>query len=195
MQADQATVEYLPVDVYGWVIESEVLIIQWDTPEKIAHITDIVKQLTSGCSCKKGCKNKRRECYQAHHNCSVGCKCASCENPQQTDRCSDSQCTLSTVHHDLSDQSHAAQVRSSECNDMFTSQPNTLHDTSDQSHAVLSSECSMLSSQPKFTNYCDELTDIDSDDSESQSDEEVDFAQGRDKELDFGLLNSSERKT
>ena len=185
MQADQATVEYFPVDDYGWVIESEVLIIQWDTPEKIAHITDIVKQLTLGCSCKKGCKNKRCECYQAHHNCNVGCKCASCENPQQTDRCSDSQCTLSTVHHDLNDQSHAVQAGSS----------NTLHDTSDQSHAVLSSECSMLSSQPKFTNYCDELSDIDSDDSESQSDEEVDFAEGRDEELDFGLLNSSERKT
>ena len=58
MQADQATVEYLPVDDYGWVIESGVLTIQWDSPENIAHITDVVKQLTSGCSCKKAVKPK-----------------------------------------------------------------------------------------------------------------------------------------
>ena len=57
MQADQATVECWPVDDYGWVIESGVLTIQWDTPENIAHITD-VKQLTSGCSCKKAVKPK-----------------------------------------------------------------------------------------------------------------------------------------
>ena len=59
MQADQATVEYLPVDDYGWVIENGVLTIQRDSPENIAHITDVVKQLTSGCSYKKGCKTKR----------------------------------------------------------------------------------------------------------------------------------------
>ena len=95
------------------------------------------------------------------------------------------------MHHDLSDQSHAVHVLSSECNDMFTSQPNTLHDIS---HAALSSECNVLSSQPKSTYHCDESSDNDSDDSESQSDEEVDFAQGRDEELDFCLLNSSGRK-
>ena len=65
MQADQATVEYLLVDDYGWVIESGVLRIQWDTPENIAHITDVVKQLTSCYGCKNGCKTKRCKCHQA----------------------------------------------------------------------------------------------------------------------------------
>ena len=65
---------------------------------------------------------------------------------------------------------------------MFTSQPNTLHDINDQSHAALSSECNMLSSQPKITDHCDESSDNDSDDSESQSDKEVDIAQGRGEE-------------
>ena len=70
-----------------------------------------------------------------------------------------------------------------------------MHDIiSDESHAVLSSKCNMLSSQPKITGYCNEPSDSDSDDSESHSDKEVDFAQGPDEELDFGLLNSSGRK-
>ena len=70
-----------------------------------------------------------------------------------------------------------------------------MHDIiSDESHAVLSSECNMLSSQPKITGYCNESSDNASDDSESQSDEAVEFAQGPDEELDFGLINSSGRK-
>ena len=48
MQTDQATAEYLLVDDYGWVIENGVLTVQWDTPENIAHITDVEKHLTSG---------------------------------------------------------------------------------------------------------------------------------------------------
>ena len=78
---------------------------------------------------------------------------------------------------------------------MLRSQPNTVHDIiSDESDAVLSSECNMLSSQPKITGCCNESSDSDSDDSESQSDEEVDFVQSPDEELDFGLLNSSGTK-
>ena len=124
----------------------------------------------------------------------MSCECASCENTHLNDRCSHPQCTLNTVHHDLSDQSHPVHVLSSECN-MLRSQPNTVHDIiSDESHAVLSFECNMLSSQPKITGYRNESSNNDSDDSESQSDEKVEFAQGPDEELDFGLLNSSGRK-
>ena len=53
----------------------------------------------------------------------------------------------------------------------------------------------MFTSQRKITDYCDESSDNDSDDSESQSDDKVDFALGRrEEEVDFGLLTSSGSK-
>ena len=93
LQVDKSNVSHLPLDDYGWTIDNGLVKFKWDTPENIARVVNVVKQLTSGCGCKKGCKTKRCKCHQAHQICSVSCKCRSCENPHQYGECSDSLCT------------------------------------------------------------------------------------------------------
>ena len=93
LQADESNVSHLPLDDYGWTIDNGLVKFKWDTPENIARVVDVVKQLTSGCGCKKGCKTKRCKCHQAHQVCNISCKCKSCENPHQNGKCSDSLCT------------------------------------------------------------------------------------------------------
>ena len=83
----------MPLDDFGWTIDNGLVKFKWDTPENIARVVDVVKQLTSGCGCKKGCKTKRCKCHQAHQICSISCKCKSCENPHQNGKCFDSLCT------------------------------------------------------------------------------------------------------
>ena len=89
-QAEKSNAKYLPLDSYGWIIENQILKVKWDTAENISQVTNLVKQLTSGCGCKKGCKTKRCKCYQSNHICSVSCKCVSCENLPQSQTCSQS---------------------------------------------------------------------------------------------------------
>ena len=58
LQADESNVSHLPLDDYGWTIDNGLVKFKRDTPENIARVVDVVKQLTSGCGCKKGCKTK-----------------------------------------------------------------------------------------------------------------------------------------
>ena len=95
LQADQASVSHFPLNDYGWTLENGSVKFKWDTPENIARVVDVVRQLTIGCSCKKGCKTKKCKCHQAHQNCSVSCKCRSCENPHQNiEKCFYPLCTI-----------------------------------------------------------------------------------------------------
>ena len=97
LQADKSNVSRLRLDDYGWTIDNGLVKFKWDTPENIARVVNVVKQLTSGCGCKMDCKTKRCKCHQAHQICSVSCKCRSCENPHQNGECSDSLCTANMI--------------------------------------------------------------------------------------------------
>ena len=42
------------------------------------YITDNIKFLVKGCSCKKGCKNKKCGCRKEGRHCKAGCECVNC---------------------------------------------------------------------------------------------------------------------
>ena len=164
LQADQANVEYSSIDNYGWTTENGDLRFRWDTPENIAHITNVVKQLTSGRSCKKGCKTKRCKCNQGHRDCNVSCKSKSCENPHQIGQCADPICATS-----------ASQI------------PNEIIE-------VLNTERTVMSSTESITGALPFDTSEESDDSENESDKESEPECNGEDQYDFDHLNQSERK-
>ena len=167
LQADQASVSHLSLNDYGWAVENGSVKFKWDTPENIARVVDVVKQLTIGCSCKKGCKTKKCKCHQAHQNCSVSCKCRSCENPHQNiEKCSDPLCTIDVT-----------QVMNNQISVL-----STVQNTSD------------LTSITDINVYDDTAGESDNSDNESDSETEHDFCPN-DDEYSYDYLNQWFKKT
>ena len=149
---------------YGWIVKNDQLSIKWDTPENIAYVADVVKQLTSGCGCKKGCETKRWKCQQAHRICSVSCKCVLCENPHQgSGKCTDPKCTA-------------------------------LRNTPIAESTIATNRLSTVSASfsSSDTNVIQEV--FGDSESDSASDSETDHDVESDNEYDFDSLNQLERK-
>ena len=64
----------------GWGYDNGKYLIEWIPREEMNYITDNIKFLVKGCSCKKGCKNKKCGCRKEGRHCKAGCECVNCTN-------------------------------------------------------------------------------------------------------------------
>ena len=58
----------------------------WDTDENMQAIITKVKQLTSGCKCKRGCGTGQCGCKKSGRECGPGCACTNCKNTQKDEQ-------------------------------------------------------------------------------------------------------------
>jgi len=68
-QAIQNTVQLLPMDHYGWIMNGNSLEMIWDTEDNIKKVDDQINYYLKGCGCQKsncsgvcGCKKKGHHC-------------------------------------------------------------------------------------------------------------------------------------
>ena len=74
-----------PPEEYGWCKDvTGTYVYDWECPEVIIKVTDTIKFLTKGCSCKKGCKTNQCGCRKNYNVCGPGCQCLGCTNVEPT---------------------------------------------------------------------------------------------------------------
>ena len=79
-QSEHNSVITLLLTSFGWAIENNKLIVDWDSSENITAIKKRVSFLTNGCRCKTGCRTKRCKCVRNENHCGPGCSCNNCSN-------------------------------------------------------------------------------------------------------------------
>jgi len=83
-QADREDMVLPSVSQFGWIIDGDKLIVDWDSKENMSEVHERVQQLTRGCKCKTGCGSKRCGCRGKGKKCGVGCGCINCTNTSST---------------------------------------------------------------------------------------------------------------
>ena len=79
-QATRANINLLPLDSFGWMVNGNVISVEWDSPENIRQLKNRVAFLTHGCNCKTGCTTLLCKCVKSGHQCGPGCGCCQCQN-------------------------------------------------------------------------------------------------------------------
>lgn len=79
-QATENSYNTLDVTHHGWKCVDGQVEIDWDAPENILKVQQNVRLLLRGCSCKKGCINRRCRCVKDGRKCGPGCSCHNCQN-------------------------------------------------------------------------------------------------------------------
>ena len=69
-----------PLTEFGWRIEEDELLFNWDSEENIAAVRGRVEALTKGRHCKTGCNTERCSCKKKEKTCIEGCECVNCSN-------------------------------------------------------------------------------------------------------------------
>ena len=81
-QAIQNTVQLLPMDHYGWIMNGNRLEMIWDTEDNIKKVDDQINYYLKGCGCQKSNCSGVCGCKKKGHHCGPGCACSpqSCKN-------------------------------------------------------------------------------------------------------------------
>ena len=79
-----------PPETQGWLKDDSGYNIDWEAPETRQKIQATLDFLAKGCTCKTGCRTKRRSCQKNGRYCGAGCECKGCTNmklsvPQQSE--------------------------------------------------------------------------------------------------------------
>ena len=64
-QACQSQMSLLPLQWFGWRLQSDAVSVEWDSEENVEQVRQRVSFLTHGCSCKTGCSTRRCKCVKA----------------------------------------------------------------------------------------------------------------------------------
>ena len=82
--------ELPPPQVCGWIKdENGEYTFDWECAEVQSRITDTIRFLTKGCSCKKGCQTNQCGCRKKGNRCGPGCQCQGCKNTGTVNTCTD----------------------------------------------------------------------------------------------------------
>ena len=79
-QANNERLQLKPLTNFGWKIEDEDLLYDWDSEENMSKVRERVYTLTRGCHCKTGCSSAKCSCRKKGKACAVGCECTNCTN-------------------------------------------------------------------------------------------------------------------
>ena len=79
-QATRTNIYLLPLDSFGWMVNGNVISVEWDSPENIRQVKNRAAFLTHGCNCKTGCTTLRCKCVKSGRQCGPGCGCCQCQN-------------------------------------------------------------------------------------------------------------------
>ena len=71
----------LPVDYFGWSVNENSLVVNWDSDKNVMAIRKRVTFLTKGCGCRTGCTSKKCKCVMDEIPCGPGCLRKNCKNP------------------------------------------------------------------------------------------------------------------
>ena len=69
-----------PMTEYGWRLENDTLIYDWDSEANMAEIKQRVSMLLKGCKCRTGCGSAACGCKKKGERCHEGCDCIGCMN-------------------------------------------------------------------------------------------------------------------
>ena len=76
----RTNINLLPLDGFGWIVNGNVISVEWDSPENIRQVKNRVTFLTHGCNCKTGCTTLRCKCVKSGRQYGPGCGCCHCQN-------------------------------------------------------------------------------------------------------------------
>ena len=79
-QADKNTIIPKPLFDYGWKIQDDALIVDWDSDINMDAVKERVEGLLKGCGCKTGCQTRQCRCKGKGKACGEGCNCTNCTN-------------------------------------------------------------------------------------------------------------------
>ena len=74
-QSSQSTMDLKPLTDYGWKVEGDELLYDWDSEENMTAVRQRVETLMKGCHCKTGCKTARCSCRKKENKCAEGYEC------------------------------------------------------------------------------------------------------------------------
>lgn len=79
-QSNKNEMELAPLADFGWIVDVDLLSIDWDSRENMQAIHQRVASLLRGCKCKTGCSTSHCGCRVKGKQCSEGCECINCVN-------------------------------------------------------------------------------------------------------------------
>ena len=109
-QSSQSTMLLKPLTDYGWRIEGEKLMYEWDSEENMAVVRQRVDTLLKGCHCKTGCKTARCSCRKKEAQCAAGCECVNCHNRCSVHPTEDDSLLAVSFEEEILEQSHDQQL-------------------------------------------------------------------------------------
>ena len=82
-QADSKVIVPKPLSDYGWKVQENALVVDWDSDVNMDTVKERVERLLKGCGCKTGCQTRQCRCKAKGKICSEGCNCTNCTNTSQ----------------------------------------------------------------------------------------------------------------
>ena len=109
-QSSQSTMLLKPLTDYGWRIEGDELMYEWDSEENMAVVRQRVDTLLKGCHCKTGCKTARCSCRKKETQCAAECECVNYYNRSSVHPTEDDSLLAVSFEEEILEQSHDQQL-------------------------------------------------------------------------------------